>query len=206
MHSFCLPYLQQGYVVCNVEYRLAPVSPAPAAVNDALDAAAWFFRNAGKYDVDTRRIVVTGASAGGHLALMVGMTPAGAGLGPQSPVAAIVDCYGPTDVADLLAGAHRQSWATQWVPDGAGRSDLAKRVSPLTYVRKNLPPLFIAQGAEDTTVPVEQSTRLTQALRGAGAEVRMITVPGAKHGFSSDQWVGVHRQIFAFLKAHGVKP
>lgn len=75
MNSFCLPYLQQGFVVCNVEYRLAPVAPAPAAVTDALDAAAWFFKNAAKYHVDPSRIIVTGASAGGHLALMVGMTP-----------------------------------------------------------------------------------------------------------------------------------
>ena len=105
MHSFCLPYLRQGYVVCNVEYRLAPVAPAPAAVNDALDAAAWFFKNAGRYNVDTRRIVVTGASAGGHLALMVGMTPVAAGLGPVSPVAAVVDCYGPTDVGRPAGGA-----------------------------------------------------------------------------------------------------
>jgi acetyl esterase/lipase len=128
MNSFCLPYLQQGFVVCNVEYRLAPVAPAPAAVNDALDAAAWFFKNAKKYNVDTNRIIVTGASAGGHLALMVGMTPKEANLGPTVKVAAIVNCYGPTDVADLLSGPHHQSWATQWLPDQPGRLDLAKRV------------------------------------------------------------------------------
>ena len=206
MRSFCLPYLQQGFVVCNVEYRLAPVAPAPAAVTDALDAAAWFFQNAGKYGVDTRRIVVTGASAGGHLALMVGLTPPTAGFGPAAPVAAIVDCYGPTDVADLVEGPHRKSWAAQWVPDRPGRLDLAKRVSPLTYVRRGLPPTFIVQGADDTTVPVVQSVRLTQALRDAKVDVEIVTVPGAKHGFSQDQWVGVHAQIFDFLRKRGIFP
>ena len=200
MNSFCLPYLQQGFVVCNAEYRLAPAAIAPAAVTDALDAAAWFFRNAQKYRVDTKRIVVTGASAGGHLALMVGMTPGSAKLGPASEVAAIVNCYGPTDVADLVAGPHRKSWAAEWLPDQPGRLDLARRVSPLTYVRRGLPPIFIAQGEEDTTVPVEQNARLEESLRPAGVEVVRILVPGARHGFSRDQWAGVHQQIFDFLR------
>ena len=204
MNSFCLPYLQQGFVVCNVEYRLAPVATAPAAVTDALDAAAWFFKNAKKYNVDTRRIIVTGASAGGHLALMVGMTPRSANLGPTSKVAAIVNCYGPTDVADLLDGPHHQSFATQWLPDQPGRLDLAKRVSPLTYVRKGLPPLFIVQGAEDHTVPVDQNVRLAQALKDAGDHVEMVTVPGAKHGFNRVQWAGVQLQILDFLRQQKV--
>jgi acetyl esterase/lipase len=206
MSSFCLPYLRQGFVVCNVEYRLAPVATAPAAVNDALDASAWFFRNAAKYGVDPKRIVVTGASAGGHLALMAGMVPASAGLGPASPFAAIVDCYGPTDVADLVAGPHHKSWAEEWLPEQPGRMELAKRLSPLTYVRKRLPPVFIAQGADDHTVPVEQNARLEQALKAVGVPVVRILVPGAKHGFSKEQWVGVHQQIFDFLKAHGIIP
>ena len=206
MNSFCRPYLAQGFVVCNVEYRLAPVATAPAAVTDALDAAAWFFQNADKYGVDRKRIVVTGASAGGHLALMVGMTPSSAKLGPASRVAAIVNCYGPTDVADLLDGPHRKSWAGQWLPEQPGRADLAQRLSPLTYVRHGLPPTFIVQGADDTTVPVSQNVRLAQALQDAGVDVVRVTVPGAKHGFSRDQWVGVHQQIFDFLREHRVLP
>src|ERR1022692_1346097 len=71
MRSFCLPYLERGFVVANVEYRVAGVAPAPAAVNDALTAAKWFFDRSAQYHVDPARIVVTGASAGGHLALMV---------------------------------------------------------------------------------------------------------------------------------------
>ena len=79
MDAFCLPYLERGFVVANVEYRVAGAALAPSAVNDALRAARWFFDHAGQYHVDRTRIVVTGASAGGHLALMVGMTPASAG-------------------------------------------------------------------------------------------------------------------------------
>ena len=204
MQSFCLPYLERGFVVANVEYRVAGAAPAPAAVNDALNAAKWFFDRAGKYNVDPARIVVTGASAGGHLALMVGMTPASAGLGPAIPIAAIVNGYGVTDVADLLDGPHRQSFAARWLPEQAGRSDLARRLSPLMYVRKGLPPTLTVQGENDRTVPHEQGVRLTAALRQAGVDAEMMTVPGAGHGFSKEQWPAVHERIFEFLARRGI--
>ncbi|HWB83174.1 MAG TPA: alpha/beta hydrolase [Bryobacteraceae bacterium] len=204
MTALCLPYLEQGFVVANVEYRLARVAVAPAAVTDALDAAKWFFDHADKYNVDPKRIVVTGASAGGHLALMVGMTPQSADLGPAVHVAAIVNGYGITDVPDLLSGPNEKGWATQWVPDGPDRLALAKRVSPLTYVRAGLPPTLTVQGANDNTVPLDQGKRLTAALKAAGDDADIIVVPNAGHGFSREQWPGVNAQIFAFLRAHGI--
>src|ERR1035437_21341 len=246
MQSFCLPYLERGFVVANVEYRVAGAAPAPAAVNDALHAAKWFFDRAAKYHVDPARIAVTGASAGGHLALMVGMTPASAGLGPPLPlaallhrycrpdvgapgppagghlalmvgmtpasaglgpaipIAAIVNGYGVTDVADLLDGPHRQSFAVEWLPEQPGRSDLARRLSPLTYVRKGLPPTLTVQGENDRTVPYEQGARLTAALKQAGVDAEIMTVPGAGHGFSKEQWPAVHARIFDFLAQRGI--
>jgi uncharacterized protein (TIGR02246 family) len=204
MDAFCLPYLERGFVVANVEYRVAGAATAPAAVNDALTAAKWFFDRAGKYNVDPARIVVTGASAGGHLALMVGMTPASAGLGPAIPIAAIVNGYGVADVGDLLEGPHRQGFAVQWLPEQAGRSDLAKRLSPLTYVRKGLPPTLTVQGENDHTVPHEQGVRLTAALKEAGVDAEMMTVPDAGHGFSKTQWPAVHARIFEFLARRGI--
>lgn len=202
--SLCLPYLERGFVVANVEYRVASQATAPAAVTDALDATRWFFKHAKQYNVDTKRIVVTGGSAGGHLALMVGMTPKSAHLGPVSPVAVVVDGYGITDAVELLAGPHHQSWATDWIPAGPARVELAEKVSPMTYVRHDLPPIFIAQGAEDTTVPTEQAVRLHNALDMDGVPNELEIVPNAKHGFNREQWQVLDEKIFAFLKAHGV--
>jgi acetyl esterase/lipase len=162
--SLCLPYLERGFVVVNVEYRVASQAIAPAAVTDSLNATQWLFKHAKQYSIDPKRIVVTGGSAGGHLALMVGMTPKSAHLGPVNPIAVVVDGYGPTDVVDLLNGSHHQDWATQWIPEQPNRVELARQVSPLTYVRHELPPIFIAQGAEDHTVPVEQSGSFTQCI------------------------------------------
>jgi acetyl esterase/lipase len=202
--ALCLPYLKRGFVVANVDYRVASQAPAPAAVTDALDATHWFFEHARQYHVNPKEIVVAGASAGGHLALMVGMTPPSADLGPVSPVAAVVDGYGITDVVELLNGPHRQFWADAWVPPGPARVQLAQKVSPLTYVRHDLPPIFIVQGAEDHTVPVEQSIRLHDALNEDGVPNELVFVPNAEHGFPLAKWKGVDVKIFAFLKAHGI--
>src|SRR5262249_13059087 len=146
-----LKYAQRGFVVANVEYRLAAVATAPAAVTDVLKAAQWFHKNAGKYHVDTKRIVVTGDSAGGHLALMVEMTRRSAKLGPPAKVAAVVNFYGITDVGDQLDGPHMQKYAVTWLPEQDGRRELAKRVSPIAYVRKDLPPILTVHGDSDKT-------------------------------------------------------
>jgi acetyl esterase/lipase len=199
-----LKYVAHGFVVANVEYRLANVATAPAAVTDVLKAAQWFHKNAGKYHVDANRIVVTGDSAGGHLALMVAMTPRSAKLGPPAKVAAVVNFYGITDVADQLEGPHMQKYAVAWVPEQEGRRELAKRVSPMTYVRKDLPPILTLHGDVDKTVPYEQGANLTRELTKVGASARLITVSGAGHGFPQATLDDQFEHIFAFLKEKGI--
>ena len=80
-----LPYLEMGWSVVNVSYRLGPVSLAPAAVEDCLCALRWVIRNAEQYNFDPARIVVMGSSAGGHLSLTTGMVPASAGSPGSAP-------------------------------------------------------------------------------------------------------------------------
>ncbi|HTM51762.1 MAG TPA: alpha/beta hydrolase [Bryobacteraceae bacterium] len=199
-----LKYVENGFVVANVEYRLAKAATAPAAVTDVLKAAQWFRNNARKYNVDPKRIIVTGDSAGGHLALMVAMTPKSAKLGPPAKVAAVVNFYGITDVDDQLEGPHMQKYAVTWVPEQAGRHELAKRVSPMTYVRKDLPPILTLHGDVDKTVPYEHGAKLTRALKEAGADARLITVSGSGHGFQKAILDEQFPHIFAFLKEKGV--
>ncbi len=199
--KYCLPYLEQGFVVCNVEYRLAKVATAPAAVQDVLKAAAWFHDNAKRYKVDPKRIVVTGGSAGGHLALMVGLTPKSAKLGPETRVAAVINWYGITDVVDQISGPNKRKYAVTWLPEQPGRLELARRLSPMTYVRKDVPPVLTIHGDADPTVPYEQGVRLTKALRDAGADAELISVPGGGHGgFTPKQMERLHKDIFKFLK------
>ena len=114
-----IPYLEKGWTAVNVQYRLGNVSLAPAAVEDSLCALRWVARNAEQYGFDTSRLVVSGNSAGGHLALTTGMIPPEAELdrqclGSETPkVAAIVNWYGITDVADLIEGPNQKGYAVR---------------------------------------------------------------------------------------------
>jgi acetyl esterase/lipase len=206
-----LPYLEQGWNVVNVEYRLARVSLAPAAVEDCICALKWVGIHAAEHHIDANRIVVTGDSAGGHLALMVGMTPESAGLDrecaghPLPKVAAIVDWYGITDVNDLLSGDNMKTYAVQWLGSLPNREDVARRVSPMQYVRAGLPPTLMIQGDADPTVPYQHSVKLHAALDKAGVPNQLLTIPGGKHGnFTDDEYVKAYATIWQFLGAHGL--
>lgn len=206
-----LPYFEMGFNVVNVEYRLARVSLAPAAVEDCLCALRWVIHNAKEYNIDTSRIVVTGNSAGGHLALTTGMIPPSAGLDRQCPgpeelkVAAIVNWYGITDVADLLDGPNMKVYAVTWLGSRENRKDIAGRVSPLTYVRPGLPPILSIQGDADPTVPYSHSVRLHAALEKAGVPNKLITVPGGLHGnFKPDEYPHLYAEIRDFLAKHNL--
>jgi len=161
-----LPWLEMGWNVVNVEYRMARVALAPAAVEDGLCALRFAVAQAKTYGIDTNRIVVSGESAGGHLALTTGMIPESAGFtnvcggggfntseSAVPKVAAIINWYGITDVADLLAGSNSKSYAVQWLGSLPNREELARSVSPITYVRPGLPPILSIQGDADPIVP-----------------------------------------------------
>jgi acetyl esterase/lipase len=206
-----LPYMEMGWNVVNVEYRLAKVSLAPAAVEDCLCALRWVIRNAKQYGFDTNKIVVSGGSAGGHLALTTAMIPASAGLDRECPgtdelkVAAVVDWYGITDVADLLDGANMKTYAVQWMGSMPNRVEIAKRVSPLTYVRAGVPPIISIQGDQDPVVPYSHSVRLQDALKKVGVDGELVTIPGGKHGgFTRAENQRAYEAIKAFLAKHGL--
>lgn len=206
-----MPYMEWGWNVVNVEYRLARVSLAPAAVEDCLCALRWVIRNAKQYGIDTTKLVVTGNSAGGHLALTTAMTPASAGLDRECPgaeelkVAAIVNWYGISDVADLLDGPNMKTYAVQWLSSLPNRLEVAKRVSPLTYVRAGLPPVITIHGDADPTVPYTHAIRLHQALKQAGIAEELVTIPGGKHGgFTREENQKTYAAIQAFLAKHGI--
>jgi acetyl esterase/lipase len=204
--TFILPWIEMGWNVVNVEYRLSRVSPAPAAVEDCLCALRWVAANAKTYGFDASRIVTTGGSAGGHLALATGMIPESAGLDRQCPgvplprVAAIVNWFGITDVVDLLDGPNRKDYAVAWLGSMPNKVDVARRVSPLQYVRPDLPPILTIHGDADPAVPYAHATQLRDALTKAGVPNRLVTVPGGKHGrFTNEERVKIFFAIREFL-------
>jgi acetyl esterase/lipase len=206
-----LPYLEMGWNVINVEYRMASVSPAPAAVEDCRCALRWAVRNAKQYNIDTDRIVLTGHSAGGHLSLITGMLPEGTGLdnncyGPEKlKVAAIINWFGISDVADLIQGSNLRNYAVMWMGSQPDALTIAKRVSPLTYIRAGLPPIMSIHGDADPVVPYQQSVRLHKALTAAGVPNELVTIKGGGHGqFNDTELQDAYGKIRAFLRAQGL--
>lgn len=186
--AFALEMSAEGIAVASIDYRLAPEHIAPAAILDCKLAARWLKANAATYGIDPEKIIAMGNSAGGHLAAMLALTrPSdgfdGEGLGEfSSDVAAAVDLCGIADVAELIQGDNPAEWAQVWVPGaGADRIDLARRCSPLSYVRSDTPPMLIVHGDTDPYVPHHQSLRLQRALKKAGADVELVSIPGAGH-------------------------
>lgn len=209
-----LPYVKRGWNVVNVEYRLGGNSPAPAAVEDSRCALRWVFDNANRYHFDLDRIIVSGHSAGGHLALMLGMLPNGTDLDSECPadensrplkVAAVVNWYGITDVDDLLEGPDRKTYAIEWVGSNPEKHKIARQVSPLTYVRPGLPPILTIHGDHDPTVPYSQAVRLEKALDAAKVPNELVTIPGGLHGsFSNAETFRAFQEVWKFLKSQGL--
>lgn len=204
-----LPYLEMGWAAVNVDYRL---TVAPAAVEDCRCALRWVIQNAAKYGFDVDKLVVTGDSAGSHLALTTGMLPSSAGFDTRCPgseelrVAAVVNWTGVTDVLDVVEGERQQPYAVRWLSEGPGRDELARRLSPLTYVRAGLPPIFTVHGDADTSAPYSHAVRLHQALDAAKVPNRLLTMPGRGHGdFSRDEVVMIYGAIREFLGEQGLK-
>jgi len=205
-----VPWLQMGWNAVNVEYRSSGVALAPAAVEDARCALRWVIENAKQYNVDTDRIVLTGQSAGGHLAMIAGVLPESAGLDRRCPgreplkVAAVVSWYGVFDYTTLVNDPVR-TYATSWIGPAPNYMEVAKQVSPMTYVRAGLPPTIHIHGDADPTVPYDQATREIEALKKAGVPAELFTVPGGRHGnFPREHVIGAWKAIDAFLVKNGV--
>jgi acetyl esterase/lipase len=213
-----MPWLEMGWNVVNVEYRMAKVALAPAAVEDCTCALRFVVSKAKDYGIDVNKIVVSGESAGGHLALAVGMIPESAGFSRECAggafrasetaipkVAAIINWYGITDVAEMLEGPNARDYAVQWLGSMANRKEVAKSVSPLTYVRAGLPPILTIQGDADPIVPYSQNVRLHEALTKAGAKNELFPIAGGGHGnFKPEERTKAYVKIREFLSKNGL--
>ncbi|HEV2862150.1 MAG TPA: alpha/beta hydrolase [Pyrinomonadaceae bacterium] len=214
---YLLPYLSMGWAAVNVEYRVARNSLAPAAVEDCRCALRWATYHAKEYNLDPSAFVLTGTSAGGHLALMTAMLPAGSPFDRQCPtadntrwreatepplkVAAVVNFFGITDVAELLEGPNAKHYAVEWFGSLSNRAELALQLSPINHVRAGLPPVITLHGDADDIVPYSQAVRFHAALDKAGVPNRLVTVRGRGHGgFTRQELVSGYAAVRDFLR------
>jgi acetyl esterase/lipase len=203
-------WLSAGFSVVTVEYRLTDEATAPAAVQDVRCSLAWVKANAAKYNFDPKRVVAYGTSAGGHLALMAGMLPTPNDIDlpacrDQPRVAAILDFYGIYHLDPAFPDAYKSPSTARWIGPVPDVAAIERKMSPATYLRKGQPPVFIAQGDADPTVPYLASQTLKHDLDKAGVPNLFITVPGGLHGqWTPEENTRVQLASLKFLQQQGV--
>lgn len=200
-------FARRGYVAVGPQYRLCPKDPFPAQVHDVKAAVRWIKSNAQKYQVDPEHMGAVGFSAGGHLALMLGLTSPSDGLegdvkagAPDSRVKAVVNYFGPSD----LAASDIPDICKPWVKDFLGgtpaqKPDAAAKASPLTFVSKDDVPVLTFQGTKDPLVPYNQAIKLADAMSAAGVAGRVELLVGAQHGWAGAELERTIDETFRFF-------
>jgi acetyl esterase/lipase len=200
-------FVRHGYVAISPQYRFCPKETFPAQIHDLKAAVRWIKANAKKYRIDPERIGAIGFSAGGHLALMLGVTGPDDGLegdvsagAPDSRVKAVVNYFGPTD----LGAPDIPDRSKPLVKDFLGaappeKPELAAKASPRTYVTKDDAPILTFQGTNDPLVPFTQAVKLAEAMTTAGVPGRVELLVGAQHGWGGAELERTRAETFRFF-------
>jgi acetyl esterase/lipase len=204
-------FFKLGYSVANIEYRMLPVAPAPAAIEDARCALIYLISNAKELNLDANRIVLMGSSAGAHLALMAGLVGTNTIFDSDCPhqhmvrPAAIIDLYGPTDLVAMAPMFNGYNAVTNWLGPHKGDLNFIRFISPINFVSKYSPPVLILHGTNDPLVPYQQSVDLEVKLRAAGVKTKMMTVQGGGHGgFAEAKNLEFNALVESFLTELGL--
>ncbi len=195
-----------------VEYRFTDVKPHPAQVEDCLRAIQFVRHHATEWNVDTKRLGVTGGSAGGHLSLWVALhddvaQPAStdAVQKESSRVACAVSFAGPTDWSLLSQIDHKHPAYRQLLgydpktPADKMDADKLKDVSPVNFVSSDDPPIMQVHGDKDDIVPIEHAQTMDAKLKSLNLRSELVVVPGGNHGVAGAA-PNVSQQADTFVK------
>ncbi len=182
---------RRGYLCVASEYRLTGEGLWPAQIEDVKLAIRWMRANAADLGVDPEKIVISGNSAGAHLALVAAGTAnkskfegTGGHAGVSTAVAAVIAFYPPT-------GLERRSWGGLPALFGKGAPvGTLRSASPLSYAAAGHPPTLIIHGNADEVVPVREATDMYEALIAAGVPAELHIYAKQPHAFDSDPHLG----------------
>jgi len=203
--------VRHGYAIANIDYRFSTDAPFPAQIQDCNTALNFILAHATNYGISPKKFIIGGGSAGGQLALLLGLARGERDFGadPSIKPLAILDFFGPVDFnrtkADLEA-IHSEK-GLQDFKDAVGRllgtpvdqpSEKATLASPITYVSASSPPVLMLHGSGDESVPVAQSRRLHEALDQLEVKNQLIMVDAGHDGplFSTPE---IESKVVSFL-------
>lgn len=183
--------LNAGFAVASINYRLSTEAKWPAQLDDCQSAVNFLEAHSSEYGTDAKKVALWGASAGGHLVLMLALKS-----GTAHGIKAVCDWFGPTDLVSYIQSKRTTPNGMEMIrqllqTDDAGLLSAAKDASPMTFIKKetSLPALLIVHGKQDPLVPVEQSEKLAKQLVDLGfANVTLSVIKGGHGypGFGSD--------------------
>lgn len=219
--QLCVQLAEHGYVAVTVSYRLAPKYQFPAALHDVKAAVRWLRANSAKYHIDPDRIGTTGASAGGTLAQMLGVTgdvaefegsdsigadSIGAGDQP-SRVACVVNVYGANDFTRSYEASVDAAEVLPLFLGGNLQEQRQRHIdaSPLYWVTPHAAPTLCIHGTRDAYVAYDQSKWLVERLQAAGVAAELMTIADGDHGFrtaSPATQADIERRRLAFFDHH----
>jgi acetyl esterase/lipase len=197
---------ERGWVCVAMNYRLAPKHPFPAQIIDVKKAIAWTRENISSYGGDPSYLVVTGGSAGGHLAALAALTPGDAEYQPgfesaDTSVAGCVPFYGVYDLAGITGDKAAVDMRDYFLGPRVFKKDPSKhlddfvKASPLAHVSPDAPDFFVLHGANDSLVHVAQARAFVDALKQESkATVTYAEFPGTQHAF----------EVFGSIRSHHV--
>jgi glucan 1,3-beta-glucosidase len=203
--------VHQGYAIASIDYRLSNEAAFPAQIRDCNAALNFVLAHAAEYEVDPTRYAIGGASAGAHLALLLGLARNEPMFGASSsrPVA-ILDFFGPSDLTKLLDAsprkdpnedAHLREAAIKLLDARPEQlREKARMASPVTYLTMRSAPVLILHGMKDNLVPVSQSQELHSLLNTVGVKNELITIDSAGHDGDLFSTPNIQAKVIAFLK------
>jgi acetyl esterase/lipase len=201
-----MPFIERGWQAINIEYTVGS-NTAPQAAEDVFLALIWTIKNAAKYGIDTNKIVIAGDSAGGHLALYLGLATTNKAhekyLDKQLNIAAIINWFGISDIKlldEYLEKNGKWNYPKLWVGTDSTASAMSEELSPVHLVSELSPPVYTVHGKADTVVPIDQASSLHQKLNEFSVDNKLLSLSNAGHfRFSESQWQLAYSEMFAFL-------
>jgi acetyl esterase/lipase len=216
---FIRPLTDRGYTVFAVVHGSQPRFTVPEIIQDMKRAVRFIRYHAKDYGIDPARVGIAGASAGGHLSLMLGTAGENGDPAAKDPVdressrvQAVACFFPPTDFLNYGKPGNRKirpidhdppyraafdyreldKQSRLWVPitDPDRLSDIARQISPVYHVTPDDPPTLIIHGDKDTLVPLQQSELIVEKLKKGGVDTKLEVKKGAGHG-----WFGLDKDL-----------